>query len=188
VIRPLPAAPLGAERPAGVQSVRSATPLALDGPRSVAEGPGVEISPQARRAQGLQRAQRELLAAFEARLPPEQLELFEQAGRTGYLSSIANPTDLSPEATAQRILGGVTGYIFGAFQRSREGELTEAELGHFAREARRGLEQGLERSRDLLEALAFLSPELESDIDALAEQVRSGLDTFIDSERTRRFG
>jgi len=147
----------------------------------------VELSAAARRANSVRGFSQKLLEAFERKLSPAEQELLDQAGRGEYLRSIASPLDTSAEATAERILGGITGYIYGAFRLSR-GELSEADLDSFARDASRGFEQGLGEARGLLEASSALSAGLATDIDTMAELVRDGLAAFIRQERERLFG
>ncbi len=145
------------------------------------------LSPEARRAQSAKSFERELLASFERGLSADELELFEQAGRSGYLDSIASDTDTSAEGTANRILGGVTGYIFGAFELSR-GELQSADLDEFEREALRGFERGFAQAKELIEGLGARSPELATDLDRTAELVRSGIHDFVEERRSALAG
>jgi len=107
---------------------------------------------------------------------------FDEAGRSEYLASIAQPGDISPEATAERILGGITGYIYGAFRLSRD-ELGSEDLAEFERGVRKGFERGMREARAILEGLRALDPELARGIDRTESLVREGLDGFFRSER-----
>lgn len=107
--------------------------------------------------------------------------LFDQAGRGEYLESVDSPEDLSAAGTAERILDGITGYIYRAFQLGNP----EADLEDFARfkgEVLRGFEQGLEEARGYIEALGDLTDEQSERIDETGDLVREGLDAFFDVE------
>jgi len=167
-------------RGAGRESGRG--PDGARGGSTAAGDSEVSLSPRAREASQGQRFQREVLASFERGLSAEELEIFEQAGRSDYLSSIAGETDTSAEATAQRILGGVTGYIFGAFRLSR-GELGAGDIDEFEREALRGFERGLGQARELIEGLGALTGDLDADISETARLVRDGIRSFAEEQR-----
>ena len=107
--------------------------------------------------------------------------LFEQAGRSEYLESIELPEDLSASATAERILGGISGYIYRAFQLGHP-DADLADLSRFKSEALRGFEQGLEEARGYIEALGDLNEELEERISETEDLVREGLEAFFDRE------
>ena len=161
----------------------------------------IELSEAARTLDGQRRLLRGLLGGAEERVPAGA-ELFEQAGRSEYLASIAEPTDLSAEATADRILGGITGYIFGAFSLAR-GELDADDVEEFAARAREGLERGLREAGEILGAISQLRGDGDGSGDAapdegasapldtadaiatIRERVLAGLDHFVEDERAR---
>ena len=144
----------------------------------------VEISPQGERL----RAQRAILRAtfggVEEAAEADARALFEAAGRSEYLESIAQASDLSPQATAQRILGGITGYIYGAF-RLAHSDLTSEDFDRFAAQVLQGFEKGLGEARGVIEGLAALTPELAAGIDRTEVLVREGLEVFFSDERRR---
>lgn len=105
---------------------------------------------------------------------------FESAGKSDYLASIADATDVSPEATAGRILGGVTGYIFGAFQ-SNNPEFSKADFDKFHAAVSQGFEQGLREAADILRSMSVMTNEVSEDIAKTTEIVRDGLADFYDS-------
>ncbi len=108
----------------------------------------------------------------------------EQAGRSEYLESIETPDDFSAAATAERILGGITGYIYRAFRMSNP----DADLDDFARfkqEALRGFEQGLEEGRGYIEASGDLTEQRSEQISETGDLVREGLEAFFDREEER---
>jgi len=151
--------------------------------RSESDGERVQISPQAERL----RTQRAILqAAFggvERVADSDLRDLFEAAGRGEYLDSIAQPTDVSPEATAKRILGGITGYIYGAFRLAHP-DATVEDFDRFSADVLRGFERGLGEARSTIEGLSALTPELASGIDHTESLVREGLESFFAAERT----
>ena len=169
-ISPLPPTDTRAARPSPAGRPEVRTPADVD------------LSSVARRLHETQGWMRSLLSALEEPFAGDDDPRWEEAGRDDYLASISDSTDPSPEATADRILGGIRGYIYRAFARSRP-ELTAEDLDTFEREARKGLERGLAQAGDLLEALGALSPDLRTSIDETADRVRTGLDTFLATER-----
>lgn len=110
--------------------------------------------------------------------------LFDQAGRAEYLESVDAPDDLSAGATAERILDGITGYIYRAFQLGNPDADAE-DFARFKSEVMRGFEQGLEEARGYIEALGDLTDEQGERIDEIADLVREGLDAFFDAEEER---
>jgi len=116
--------------------------------------------------------------------PLIEIDLFEQAGKTDYLERIANPTDLSSEATADRILGGITGYIYGAFKLGAP-EANEEDFEAFFEQVNAGFEQGLEEAMEILEGMAALDDELTAAIQQTAQLVREGLASFHETEAAK---
>lgn len=114
-------------------------------------------------------------------------DLFEKAGKSKYLESIANPADLSPEATAERILGGITGYIFGAWQLGRP-NMTLADFEEFEKAVMSGFERGLGEAKDVIHGEGKLNDEMSGGIAKTEELVRAGLATFFEEQRTRLSG
>jgi len=188
-----PKSPVGSPRPgsaAAAPSVRALLRPSSDGartgdPSQVANPASIDVSlsSEARRAGGAKSFEREVLASFERRLSADELALFEQAGRSAYLDSIAEDADRSAEGTARRILGGITGYIFGAFRLAR-GELAREDIDTFEREALRGFERGFGQAQELLEGLGVLSRELAGELGETAELVRGGIREFAEERRS----
>lgn len=116
--------------------------------------------------------------------PLFQIDLFEEAGRSEYLAGIESPTDLSSEATAGRILGGITGYIYGAFRLGRPDANSE-DFEQFFEQVSAGFEQGLTEALEILDGLAALDEELSASIEETARLVREGLAGFHDTEAAR---
>ena len=113
--------------------------------------------------------------------------LFEQAGRSEYLESIDAPDDLSAGGTAERILSGITGYIYRAFLLGQPAADVE-DLARFKTETLRGLEQGLEEARGYIEALGDLTDGQSERISETEDLVREGLDAFFERAEERLRG
>lgn len=142
----------------------------------------VSLSERGKRAQAQKAILEEVLGSINERFSGD--ELFDEAGRADYLSSIADPTDLSSAATAKRILGGITGYIYGGFKLANE-ELGLEEFEAFKSQVLDGFERGMAEAGRVLGALSVLDPELASDIAETERLVREGLDEFFAREEER---
>jgi len=143
----------------------------------------VRLSQQALEIDAQQQLLSRLLARVEQKVSSSE-DGFEQSGRSEYLEKIATATDLSPQATAERILGGVTGYIYGAF-RLQHPRMTHEDFDRFESEVRRGFERGLAEARELLEAIQALDGALAGEIDQTERIVREGLERFFGEEGER---
>ncbi|MCP3984477.1 MAG: hypothetical protein GY723_08805 [bacterium] len=141
----------------------------------------IDISPHAVNAQILAKWQEKMAESLITDLDPNQF-LFEEAGKSDYLESIANPTELSSEATAGRILGGIKGFIYGAF-RMQHPDMTEEDFEYFQSEVMKGFEQGISEAREILTALGALDERLATDVVETERLVRGGLDEFFTQER-----
>lgn len=85
--------------------------------------------------------------------------------------------DVSPQATADRIVQGATG-LFARFS-EKYADLSETErLDSFMATIRSGIEQGFKEARDILEGLNVLQGDIASNIDKTYELVQQGLDKF----------
>jgi hypothetical protein len=174
----------GAPAPA----LKSGTPNAprSSGERAIAQRPEpdtrIELSPEAARLRDQRSLLRTALQATEEDVARVLRARFDEAGRADYLTSIAQPDDLSPEATAERILGGITGYIYRAFRRSRP-EANGDDLAEFERGVRSGLERGMKEARRVLAGLRALDVELARGLDRTQSLVASGLERFFARER-----
>ena len=156
---------------------------------SEVEDTRVEISAEAE----LLRAQSDLLRAVfggvEQNVAPQDRLAFERAGRSEYLESSLNDSaagmlDLSPEATAARILGGIQGYIYRAFMAQHPGATAE-DFEHFKAEVVRGFEQGMSEAGNILAGLSRLDNDLAEEIERTETLVREGLAEFFAEEEER---
>jgi hypothetical protein len=136
----------------------------------------VALSSRARAADAQRSILEKALSGMEEQF--SQDDLFAEAGRADYLESVSQPTDLSAQATAGRILGGITGYIFGAF-RLQHDEIGHEELESFREQVMQGFERGMGEARQVLGAIDVLDDELSSEIDETDRLVRDGLEQFF---------
>lgn len=120
-----------------------------------------------------------LTAAEEYASSSIDQDLFIQAGKEEYLESISTATDTSPEATAGRIVGGITGYIFGAFKLQNP-DYTEEQLKDFQSQVMGGFEKGLSEAREIITALSAMDEGLSQSIDKTASIVREQLEKFFE--------
>ena len=160
-------------------------------PQPVAEyqDTSVEISPQAEKLRAQSSLLRATLGGIENELSSNAGTSFEEPDRSKYLEplmgkSILGAIDLSPEATAARILGGVQGYIYRAFM-AQHPEATSADFERFKDEVIRGFERGLYEARSILTGLSRLDAELSEEIGQTEALVREGLEEFFAEEGQR---
>lgn len=172
------------------QSYTSPRPAPRAAPPSAARDgeDRVSLSPAARQLQVTTTLLRQPLEATEAQinqlLEDSYAQLLERAGRSDYLASVANPTDLSPEATAGRILGGITGYIYEAYKLQNP-DLDAGGLAKFQTQVMRGFETGLGEAKSIIAAMGILDDKLGAEIGQTESLVREGLDAFFTRERER---
>jgi len=88
-----------------------------------------------------------------------------------------NQVDVSPEATAERIVSFSTGF-YHAFLEQNADITPEESLGKFMDVISGGIEQGFKDARDILESLSVLEGNIETDIDNTYDLVQEGLSYF----------
>ena len=87
--------------------------------------------------------------------------------------------DVTPEATADRIVQGSTAF-FNAFK-EQHSELNDADvLNEFLSVIGGGIDQGFEEARDILDSLKVLEGKIAEDIDSTYSLVQDGLTKFKD--------
>jgi len=103
-------------------------------------------------------------------------ELGENAIQNAYDSGL----DISPEATAERIVSLSTAF-FGSYQEQHP-ELSDQEAAtKFAEIIGGGIDTGFSEARDILDGLKVLEGEISSNIDKTYDLVQTGLKSFVDS-------
>jgi hypothetical protein len=106
--------------------------------------------------------------ALEAEFGPNSIE-----------ASVNSELDVSPQATADRIVSQSTGF-FAAFAEQNP-DLTEQEaLTKFTNIISSGIDKGFSEARDILEGLSVLQGEIADNIDQTYRLVQSGLSAFIE--------
>jgi hypothetical protein len=110
-----------------------------------------------------------LNSLLEADLGPNAIE-----------SGIESGLDVSPDATAERIVSLATA-AFPAFQKANPDESGEELLNHFMDVIGGGIEQGFSEAQDILQGLGVLQGSIASDIDLTFDLVQEKLDLFKQS-------
>ena len=91
-----------------------------------------------------------------------------------------NQVDVSPEATASRIVSLATGF-FHAYQQQNPDIAPEESLDKFMSIISAGIETGFKDARDILESLSVLGGKIATDIDSTYDLVQEGLKHFVDN-------
>lgn len=99
--------------------------------------------------------------------------LGEDALARGYESGV----DVSPEATAERIVSRSTA-MFSRFQVQHAGDDTASSIHQFVDIIRGGVERGFTEARDILSSLGVLKGDIEANIDRTFELTLGGLADF----------
>ena len=88
--------------------------------------------------------------------------------------------DVSPQATATRIVSMATGF-FGTFQQQNQHSSPEESLEEFMSVISGGIDQGFKDAREILESLSVLEGKIATDIDSTYDLVQEGLKDFSDN-------
>jgi hypothetical protein len=167
------------------RSASSGTPAAR-----VRQGDRVTLSPEGLQYQASSQLMTASLDATERQvsevLERAYSELYERAGKSDYMASIADTSDRSADATAGRILGGITGYIYRAYQMGHA-DMTAEQLDTFQTQVLKGFHQGLGDARQMIGAAGLLDPAMTLDIGKTEDLVHRGLEAFFASEKERLF-
>ena len=91
-----------------------------------------------------------------------------------------NQVDVSPEATATRIVSLATGF-FHAFQQQNTDLAPEESLDKFMSIIGGGIDNGFKDARDILDSLSVLDGKVATDIDSTYDLVQEGLKHFVDN-------
>jgi hypothetical protein len=89
----------------------------------------------------------------------------------------ASELDVSPEATANRIVSLSTAF-FGAFRQQNPGMTEEEAMNQFMSTIGKGIEQGFAEAREVLSGLQVLEGDIASNIDSTYDLVQQGLEKF----------
>ncbi|WP_210398118.1 DUF5610 domain-containing protein [Motiliproteus sediminis] len=121
--------------------------------------------------QSLQLTLRAAIDAINERLAPT---LGENALQQGVDSGL----DVSPEATAARIVALTTG-LFTRFQQANPNLDSAQQAERFTAILRDGVEQGFAEAREVLDGLGVLQGDIASNIDLTYDLVQQGLNQFL---------
>jgi hypothetical protein len=154
-------------------------------------GDRVTLSPAALQHQATSRLTTTPLDATERQvadvLEQAYSELYERAGKSDYMASIADTSDRSADATAGRILDGITGYIYKAYQMGHP-DMTAERFDAFQTQVLEGFSQGLSEAKGMISVAGLLDPEMTLDIGKTEDLVHRGLEDFFAREKERLFG
>jgi len=117
-----------------------------------------------------------LKAALEGINEALRETLGENAIQTSYDSGV----DVSPEATANRIVSLSTAF-FSQYQDAHPDLSEEEAVIAFTDLISGGIDQGFSEARDILQSLQVLSGDIATNIDLTYDSVQLGLQAFIDS-------
>lgn len=107
-------------------------------------------------------------------------ELAPELGENAAQQAFDSGLDVSPEATAERIVQGATGF-FGAYQGNHPELNGEAAMTEFMSLIKGGIDKGFEEAKDILESLRVLEGDIEINIGLTYEHVQTGLQSFVDN-------
>jgi hypothetical protein len=94
---------------------------------------------------------------------------------------LSGALDLSPEATAGRIVDFATSF-FGSFKANNADQGGGAQIDGFSQLIKDAVEEGFNQSRDVLEGIGKISGQLSSDMDRTFQLVIGGINNFADEQ------
>lgn len=109
--------------------------------------------------------------------------LAPELGSDAIQSAVDSGLDVSPEATAERIVNLSTAF-FSAFREQHAEESDEEALTGFLTIIREGIDRGFSEAREILDGLQVLSGDIAENIDNTYELVQEKLQAFEDSFST----
>ena len=109
--------------------------------------------------------------------------LTPELGPGAIQSAVDSGLDVSPEATAERIVNLSTAF-FSAFREQHANESDEEALAGFLTTIREGIDRGFSEAREILDGLQVLSGDIAANIDSTYDLVQEKLLAFEDSFNT----
>ena len=103
--------------------------------------------------------------------------LAPELGENAIQQAVDSGLDVSPDATAQRIVSMSTAF-FESFKAQHEGEEESAVLQNFLDTIGSGIDQGFDEGREILRGLSVLEGDIASDIDETYTLVQEKLSAF----------
>jgi gas vesicle protein len=105
-------------------------------------------------------------------------ELEPTLGKGALKKSFDQLIDVTPEATAERIINGATAFL-GAFKAQNKDLSDEEAMTKFMDVIGSGIDQGFDDAKDILESLSVLEGDIASNIDLTYDLVQEGLKDFV---------
>jgi hypothetical protein len=112
-------------------------------------------------------------------------QLNNEFGSDPIQSAFSQDTDVSPEATAERIVQASTGFFDTYYARHQDLTLEEA-LNSFAQVIGNGIDQGFGEAREILGNLQVLQGAVATNIDHTYDLVQQGLAAFVENYSTNQ--
>lgn len=110
-------------------------------------------------------------------------ELEPTLGPGAIQAAVDSALDVSPEATAERIVSLSTSF-FSAYQDANPGLDFDTALKQFTEVISGGIDQGFAEAREILDGLQVLNGDIASNIDATYELVQDKLAAFVENLST----
>jgi len=114
---------------------------------------------------------------YQAALDKLNEILLPELGEAGLQGAYDAGIDVSPEATAGRIVSLSTG-LLGRYLDANPGKELDETFTNFLNVIKGGIEQGFNEARDILASLDVLNGNIATNIDSTYELVQEGLDAF----------
>ncbi len=136
---------------------------------------------QASQQVSLQSGNEPLALLYSAAIDAINEKLAPELGENALQRGIDEGVDVSPQATADRIVS-LTTALFGRYQDSNTELSFEDQVNRFVEVISQGIEQGFNEARDILDGLGVLEGDIAADIDTTFELVQLGLQEFSDRQ------
>ena len=118
---------------------------------------------------------------FKAAIEAINEQLAPYLGEDSLSLTLDNNTDVSPEATASRIVNQSTAF-FAAFQNSNDTLGFEQQLEKFLQVIGGGIDQVFSETREILDSLQVLEGDVASGINETYDLVQAGLASFKEQQ------
>lgn len=117
---------------------------------------------------------------FKAAIEEINIALEDELGENAIQNAYDSGLDVSPEATADRIVSMSTAFF--TQYRDQNPDMTDSEVANkFASIIEGGIDTGFSEARDILDGLNVLDGDIADNIDTTYELVKEGLKAFVDS-------
>ena len=134
---------------------------------------------QASQQVSIQSGNEPLALLYSAAIDAINQELAPALGENTLQRGLEQGLDVSPEATAERIVSLSTAF-FTSFQDNNPDLSLEEQVESFTGLISSGVDQGFAEAREILDGLQVLEGEIAANIDATYELVQQGIQAFID--------